>query len=329
MLSWQLRTMSIRVSYILSTFNRAKYLERALTNVREVIASDDELLVMDGGSTDGTADVVSKNRDIVTAHFCEPDEGEAHAANKGMLRARGRWLKFLTDDDEIFPDAARQAVRVLEEHPEIDALQCGGEHWVQDGDTQRLAYVAWHPPDVPWKSDPRHVYTSRVGCGNGLYLTSRAIARVGLLDTTYRAMDTEYIVRLIAHSRIDFRFLAVRLYRHVLYPHSVATDPSRTHRDRVRIFLQMLTMERPGTQSYPLAEIAHSLGLTNADLERALLGATRRTGRQGGASSAIELARAFVTAGRIGWSTWSRVRNFVADAPGPSPLVPVWNGVLS
>src|SRR5438552_2253644 len=117
----------IRVSYIITTRDRAEYLARTLANVREFITEADELLICDGGSTDATAEVVARNRDVVTHFQSEPDRGEAHGYNKGILLARGRFIKLLTDDDYIYPDAMRAAIRVLDDHPDIDALVCGGE----------------------------------------------------------------------------------------------------------------------------------------------------------------------------------------------------------
>ncbi len=74
-----------RVSYLISTKNRAEYLDRTLQNVREFITPQDELIIMDGGSTDNTAEVVQKHGDIVTLFRSEPDSGEAHGYNKAIL----------------------------------------------------------------------------------------------------------------------------------------------------------------------------------------------------------------------------------------------------
>src|SRR5438094_178863 len=94
---------SIRVSYLISTKNRAKYLAQTLHNVREFITPADELIVIDGASTDDTRQVVEANKDIVTSFLSEPDRGEAHGFNKGILLSRGEFIKFVTDDDYIYP----------------------------------------------------------------------------------------------------------------------------------------------------------------------------------------------------------------------------------
>ena len=81
-----------RLSYLLATRNRAGFLGPVLDNVAELLGPDDELIVIDGGSTDGTRELLERRRDVVSDFISEPDRGEAHALNKGILRARGRWI---------------------------------------------------------------------------------------------------------------------------------------------------------------------------------------------------------------------------------------------
>ena len=125
---------TIRISYLIVTRNRAKYLEKTLANVREFISPADELIIVDGNSTDETAALIAKNRDLVTVFVSEPDRSEGHAVNKAIARANGRFVKFVTDDDYIYPAAMIELAKVAEENPTIDAFQCGGEYWDCQGD---------------------------------------------------------------------------------------------------------------------------------------------------------------------------------------------------
>ncbi len=128
---------NIRVSYIIGSKNRAKFLKKSLQNIREFITKQDELIVIDGGSTDGTKALVAQNKDIITYFESEKDYGEAHALNKGILCSKGKYIKFLADDDYIYPEAMRYAISVLEKNPDIDALQCGGEAYVFNEKTKK------------------------------------------------------------------------------------------------------------------------------------------------------------------------------------------------
>jgi glycosyltransferase involved in cell wall biosynthesis len=116
-------------SYVITTKNRATYLVRVLTNVRAFIEPVDELVIIDAASTDATGEVVARNEDIVTVFVSGLDEGEAHAFNKALFRARRRYINSLTDDD--YPDTVRWQVAAVEAHPDVDAIYAGGELWDQ------------------------------------------------------------------------------------------------------------------------------------------------------------------------------------------------------
>ncbi|MCH7706167.1 MAG: glycosyltransferase [Chloroflexi bacterium] len=99
-----------RISYVLPTRNKAQFIGKALEIAKRLVGPEDELIVVDGGSTDGTAEIVASYGDLVDVFISEPDLSPSHASNKGMLTARGRYIKWLTDDDEFFPEAMEQAV---------------------------------------------------------------------------------------------------------------------------------------------------------------------------------------------------------------------------
>ena len=113
---------NVIVSYILTTLNRGSFLRQILANLREFITAEDELIIIDGFSNDDTRKIVEENDDVVTVFLSEPDFGEAHAFNKGLFRARGRYIKPITDDDYYYADAMRELILEIEKNPEIDAI---------------------------------------------------------------------------------------------------------------------------------------------------------------------------------------------------------------
>ncbi len=237
---------SIRVSYIISTKDRARYLAEALCNVREFITPADELIIVDGGSTDDTAKVVETNRDIVTLFISEPDKGEAHGFNKGILASRGQFIKGLTDDDHIYPEAMRDAIALMETHPEVDALMCGGETftWDETKGQMRLHYLHYMQPGTRVTDAlEKTIYT--VGCGVGLLLRRGVIAQVGLLDTTFHCVDLDIIERLI-RCKTNFRFANLKLYRHFFHPHSGSNVERAVACDHLRVLLRSRRWEAVG-----------------------------------------------------------------------------------
>ncbi|MCX6844368.1 MAG: glycosyltransferase [candidate division WOR-3 bacterium] len=259
----------VRVSYIISTRNRAQYLSKTLDNVREFITPEDELLIMDGASTDNTAEVVRSFSDVVTVFRSEPDLGEAHATNKALLIARGDYIKFLTDDDYFIPDAMRHAIAVLEKHPEIDALICGGRKFRIDPATSEAkpgaVVCAIAPRDDGFGTDR---LLDVFDCGLGLFLTRRMIAYIGLLDASFRCVDIEYARRLV-RMKVNFQVLNIDLYRYYVHEHSGCRYTGDITRDWIRVNLQTGDWEVAfrfgvGTlaDAFGLAQLPHGRSLT-------------------------------------------------------------------
>jgi glycosyltransferase involved in cell wall biosynthesis len=252
---------SVRVSYIISTRNRAKFLAEALRNAREFITPADELIVMDGASTDNTADVVAANRDIVTLFRSEPDSGEAHGFNKGILESKGRFIKFLTDDDYIYPDAMKQAIGVLEAHPEIDALLCGGESFSSGAEMQEKRFNGFHylPNSRQLASDMMNI-VFYVTCGVGLILSRRILSKTGLFDTTWLCVDTDYMSRMYT-CKANFQYLNVKLFRHIEYGHSGMKRITERQRDAVRALIRCSHWDVAA--GYTAASVASALNLSD------------------------------------------------------------------
>jgi glycosyltransferase involved in cell wall biosynthesis len=259
----------VRVSYIMTTKNRSKYFAKALQNIREFITTKDELIIIDGGSTDETLKLIKKNRDIISYFESEKDYGEAHALNKGILQSRGKLLKILTDDDYIYPKALRQAISVLERNPQIDAIQCGGEAYnvnEKTGETSILFYEQVFP-EVEIAHNLLHVSTY-CPCGLGLVLTRKIISRAGLFDTTFRAVDLSYMSKLIL-CNANFKYLNISLFRHMNYEHSGENFVRDIHRDEARAYLDHGLWEQTMRVETPVLEKV--LGLDKVPYGRQLL----------------------------------------------------------
>jgi len=90
------------ISIITSTFNAALYLPDTIRSIREQSYPDFEWIVIDGGSTDTTVELLKSNNDIITYWLSEPDHGIYSALNKGLSRARGEWICILGADDYLW-----------------------------------------------------------------------------------------------------------------------------------------------------------------------------------------------------------------------------------
>jgi GT2 family glycosyltransferase len=107
------------VSIVTPSFNQASYLEQTMRSVLDQEHADIEYLVIDGGSTDGSLDIIKKYSPRLAYWVSEKDSGQADAINKGMARTRGEILAWLNSDDYYLPGAVTAAVRTFEQNPDV------------------------------------------------------------------------------------------------------------------------------------------------------------------------------------------------------------------
>ena len=121
-----------KVSIVTPSFNQAPFLEQTLRSVLEQDYPNLEYIVIDGGSTDGSLEIIHKYADRLAYWQSQPDQGQTDAINQGFARASGEILAWLNSDDLLLPGAVSAAVRALQAHPEAamvygDALLINAE----------------------------------------------------------------------------------------------------------------------------------------------------------------------------------------------------------
>ena len=107
------------ISIITPSFNQARYLE---STIRSVLAQDYpriEYMIMDGGSNDGSVDIIKKYEDRLAWSVSQKDKGQTDAINKGFAHANGEIFAWINSDDTYEPGAVRAAVQYLQENPEV------------------------------------------------------------------------------------------------------------------------------------------------------------------------------------------------------------------
>lgn len=113
------------VTIVTPSFNQAEYLEATLRSVVEQDYPNIEFIVVDGGSTDGSVDIIKRYADKLAWWVSEPDRGHMDALNKGYARATGEILAWINSDDILYPGAVREGVEAMLAHP--DAAMVYGE----------------------------------------------------------------------------------------------------------------------------------------------------------------------------------------------------------
>jgi len=108
-----------KVSIITPSFNQGRFLEESIRSVLAQTYPDIEYIVVDGGSKDGSLEIIRKYQQRFAWWVSEKDKGHADALNKGFSHATGEVLAWLNSDDIYYPDAVAEAVAVLTGQPDV------------------------------------------------------------------------------------------------------------------------------------------------------------------------------------------------------------------
>jgi glycosyltransferase involved in cell wall biosynthesis len=174
-----------RVSIITAVYNAAPTLEDCLLSVRNQSYRDVEHIVIDGGSTDGSVEILQRQSSLLAYWVSEPDSGVYDAWNKGLSAATGEWIGFLGADDVLLPDAVSKYLTVC---GGTDAQYvCSLVRLIRPGLPDKIIGRPWS-----WPAFQRKMTTAHVGSLHRFGL----FEKYGNYDTDYKiAGDYELLLR--------------------------------------------------------------------------------------------------------------------------------------
>lgn len=179
------------ISVITACYNSAEYLEQCIRSVLCQKFHNMEYVVIDGGSTDGTREIIAQYGERLAYWHSMPDRGLAHAWNQGIEHARGSWLLFLNADDYLCDgDVLARLAAMADSHSDVDVIYGQVAFVSRETDAKRLGEPFGGPFD--WRE-----FVTRSTIPHPAALTRRGyFDRVGVFREDFRiAVDYELYLR--------------------------------------------------------------------------------------------------------------------------------------
>lgn len=178
-----------RITVVTPSFNHAGFIEETIRSVLLQNYPNLEYVVVDGGSTDGTLDVIRRYEPWLAWWVSEPDRGQAHAINKGLRRASGEWVAWINSDDLLYPDALAAIARAAARYPGAGLIYGAG---VKIDPSGRVIQ------QVPFRAyDERLLRTKYFMLQQSSFMRREALRDVGWLDESLQyVMDWDMAMRI-------------------------------------------------------------------------------------------------------------------------------------
>ena len=186
--------MNYNLSYIIATHNRLPFLKITLQKLIDELLSDEEIVVVDGNSADGSKEYLRQLFEAGKIHqyISEPDKNQAHAWNKAMLMARGTIIKKIIDDDVFCYKAIRECKNFMQHNPAIDVI-ISNDLGSTLNDYKNIQKHSRLTQFEKWNKGLTRSFTF----GDVHTLIRRnSLAYIGLYNTSFIMMDWEYSLRI-------------------------------------------------------------------------------------------------------------------------------------
>jgi glycosyltransferase involved in cell wall biosynthesis len=223
---------------VVPTYNRARTLPASLASLLAQRDVTFEVVVVDDGSTDGTAEALAALSDPRVRPLRIPHGGIAAARNAGVAAGRSPYVAFHDSDDLALPGRLATPVAYLDAHDDVDLVIQNGRMLAPEGDPSG-AEEPWVRPEVATRLAARpvgvvEVFRWNLGQLQGMTFRRRALEAVGPLDGSFAILDDlDLVLRVTVHHRAAFLDVPAFAYRR--HAGGVARDRVRVREESIRL----------------------------------------------------------------------------------------------
>ena len=199
-------------SVVTPSFNQAGFIEETIRSVLLQGYPDLEYIIMDGGSTYGSVDIIKKYEPWISHWVSEPDRGQSHALNKGFERASGPVLAWLNSDDVLEPSVLGTVAETCADRADQPVMVVGnGRLLSEDGEETGIKRCEAYS-----FQDLFAYHRKKFFCQPAVFFTAQALAEAGPIDEDlHYAMDLDLWLRMRTHA--DLQYVDKSLARLYIY----------------------------------------------------------------------------------------------------------------
>ena len=162
-----------KISIVTPSYNQAEFLEETICSVLDQGYPNLEYVIIDGGSTDGSVEIIKKYEAHLAYWVSEPDAGQYYAINKGFARTTGDIMAWLNSDDLYFPHALSVVGQIFRAHPDIE--------WI----------TSLYPTDINTKGEIIRCHKSR-GFSKERFFRGVNLPSIGGYNTNYIYQESTF-----------------------------------------------------------------------------------------------------------------------------------------
>jgi len=224
--------MTLSISVVTPSFNQGNYIERTIQSVISQDVPDLEYVVFDNLSSDQTIEILKRYEESLV-WVSEPDNGQAHAVNKGIAHTKGEIIGWLNSDDVYYPGTLKKILNFFSSHPDVDIVYGDADHidekdeWIEDYYTE-----AW---------DFERLQDVCFLCQPAVFFRRQVVEKYGLLnEKLHFCLDYEYWLRL-GLKGMNFFYMPEKLAGSRLYKETKTLgSPLRFHKEINGMFINLM-----------------------------------------------------------------------------------------